>query len=194
MEVIVAAGSAGQRSRLQEAARSTGAAVVALAGDADALASALRASPEALVLTGGDARELAPFWRTVRRLQAPSVVVSDARHPAAPEGAPFGWLGEGAGPGLLRVTLEAVAGGLQVTQAGGGALPLLRPGSVRLSPREREVLERVAAGLSTKAIARQLALSPNTVKFHLRELFAKLGASTRSGAVVEAMRRGELTL
>lgn len=94
----------------------------------------------------------------------------------------------------MRLALEAVAGGLHVRQGVAPASTMLRSSAARLSPRERQVLERVAAGLSTKAIARQLGLSPHTVKFHLQEAFAKLGAATRSGAVVEAMRRGELTL
>jgi len=64
----------------------------------------------------------------------------------------------------------------------------------RLTEREREVLEWVAAGVSNKGIARRLGLSPNTVKFHIAALLAKLGASTRAEAVAAAARRGELSL
>jgi DNA-binding CsgD family transcriptional regulator len=63
-----------------------------------------------------------------------------------------------------------------------------------LTEREREVLEWVAAGVSNKGIARRLGLSPNTVKFHIAALLAKLGASTRAEAVAAAARRGELSL
>lgn len=70
---------------------------------------------------------------------------------------------------------------------------LLTP-SGRLTDREREVLEWVAAGISNKGIARRLGLSPNTVKFHIATLLAKLGASTRAEAVAAAARRGELSL
>jgi DNA-binding CsgD family transcriptional regulator len=66
--------------------------------------------------------------------------------------------------------------------------------SARLTDREREVLEWVAAGVSNKGIARRLGLSPNTVKYHITALFAKLGASTRAEAVAAAARRGELSL
>jgi DNA-binding CsgD family transcriptional regulator len=64
----------------------------------------------------------------------------------------------------------------------------------RLTDREREVLEWVAAGVSNKGIARRLGVSPNTVKFHIATLLAKLGASTRAEAVAAGARRGELSL
>jgi LuxR family transcriptional regulator, maltose regulon positive regulatory protein len=52
-----------------------------------------------------------------------------------------------------------------------------------LSDRERMVLRLVAEGLSNKSIARALQVSGNTVKFHLKNVFAKLGVSSRSEAV-----------
>jgi DNA-binding NarL/FixJ family response regulator len=64
----------------------------------------------------------------------------------------------------------------------------------RLTSREREVLGLVAAGVSNKAIARALRVSPNTVKFHVAAILAKLDAATRAEAVAEALRRGELSL
>jgi two-component system nitrate/nitrite response regulator NarL len=63
-----------------------------------------------------------------------------------------------------------------------------------LTPRERSVLERVASGLSNRAIADELGLSEHTVKFHVRSLLDKLGAETRADAVARAARRGVLTL
>ena len=64
----------------------------------------------------------------------------------------------------------------------------------RLTAREREVLSLVAAGTSNKGIARELQVSPNTVKFHIAAILEKLDAATRAEAVVAALRRGELTL
>jgi two-component system nitrate/nitrite response regulator NarL len=61
-----------------------------------------------------------------------------------------------------------------------------------LSPREREVLELTADGLSAPQIGRRLYLSPATVKSHLGHVYAKLGVSDRAAAVAEAMRRGLL--
>ena len=56
------------------------------------------------------------------------------------------------------------------------------PGQGRLSAREREVLLRIAAGDSNKAIARAFALSPHTVKRHVANILVKLGASSRGQA------------
>jgi DNA-binding CsgD family transcriptional regulator len=55
-----------------------------------------------------------------------------------------------------------------------------------ISPRECEVLELLAAGASNKAIARRLAISPNTVKTHAARLFEKLEAQSRTQAVHKA--------
>jgi LuxR family maltose regulon positive regulatory protein len=56
------------------------------------------------------------------------------------------------------------------------------------------VLELAGAGLSTKEVARQLGISPNTVKFHLQASFEKLGVGSRAEAVIAAIRRGELAV
>jgi LuxR family maltose regulon positive regulatory protein len=61
--------------------------------------------------------------------------------------------------------------------------PAEMSGGDNLSDREREVLRLLAEGLSNKAIARALSVSDNTVKFHLKNLFTKLGVSTRTEAV-----------
>jgi len=63
-----------------------------------------------------------------------------------------------------------------------------------LTARERQILALVASGTSNKGIARALAVSANTVKFHLAAVFDKLNAATRAEAVAEAIRRGELSL
>ncbi|HEX6160351.1 MAG TPA: response regulator transcription factor [Thermoanaerobaculia bacterium] len=60
----------------------------------------------------------------------------------------------------------------------------------RLSAREREVLEHVAAGLSNKEIAAQLRISERTVKFHVTAIFNKLGAENRAQAVALGRERG----
>jgi DNA-binding NarL/FixJ family response regulator len=58
------------------------------------------------------------------------------------------------------------------------------------TPREREVLELMALGLSNKEIAARLEISTHTAKFHIGALLAKLDASTRTEAVVRAVQRG----
>ena len=59
-----------------------------------------------------------------------------------------------------------------------------------LTEREREILRLIASGASNKDIALQLFISPNTVKVHLRNIFAKIGAASRTEAAVYAIREG----
>ena len=59
-----------------------------------------------------------------------------------------------------------------------------------LSPRETEVLEELVLGLSNKEIARSLDMTENTVKFHLKNIFSKLGVDKRMRAVAVAHERG----
>jgi DNA-binding NarL/FixJ family response regulator len=60
----------------------------------------------------------------------------------------------------------------------------------RLSDREIDVLMAVAAGKSNKQVARELTVSEDTVKGHLKIIFTKLGVADRTQAVMVAMRRG----
>lgn len=64
-----------------------------------------------------------------------------------------------------------------------------RVASVLLTPRELDVLGAIGAGLSNKAIARELGISLHTVKFHIESLFRKLGARTRAEAVAKGLER-----
>ena len=61
-----------------------------------------------------------------------------------------------------------------------------------LTRREREILGLLAEGLSGAQIAAKLVLSPETVRTHVRNAMAKLGASTRSQAVALALQRQEI--
>lgn len=63
-----------------------------------------------------------------------------------------------------------------------------------LTPRELEVLEVLAQGLSNRAIAARLAISEHTVKFHVSSIFAKLGAENRTDAVRRGVRLGLIAL
>ena len=64
------------------------------------------------------------------------------------------------------------------------------PTGVDLTPREREVLSLVRAGLANKQIARRLGISERTVKAHLTSTFARIGVQDRTQAAVWAERRG----
>jgi ATP/maltotriose-dependent transcriptional regulator MalT len=63
-----------------------------------------------------------------------------------------------------------------------------------LTPREREVLELLAEGLSNRGIAGRLGIGDQTVKFHVASISAKLGAVNRTDAVRRALRLGLLSL
>lgn len=59
-----------------------------------------------------------------------------------------------------------------------------------LSPRELQVLQHLAYGMSNKEIAKELGIGAQTVKTHVSHIFSKLGASDRTGAVAKALRSG----
>ena len=63
-----------------------------------------------------------------------------------------------------------------------------------LTPREVQVLELLAEGLSNKGIAARLGISDQTVKFHVASICGKLGAANRTDAVRRAVRRGLISL
>lgn len=89
--------------------------------------------------------------------------------------------------GLLAILKEALALRGSPPWAAGLADPAVAEAAARiaaLSPREREVLERLMAGKPNKAIANELGLSPRTVEVHRARLMARLGV----GSVAEAVR------
>jgi DNA-binding NarL/FixJ family response regulator len=59
-----------------------------------------------------------------------------------------------------------------------------------LTPRERDVLAQLSVGRSDLAIGQQLGISKRTVRYHLQNIYAKLGVKQRSEAIVWAVRAG----
>jgi DNA-binding CsgD family transcriptional regulator len=93
----------------------------------------------------------------------------------------------------IDAAIRAVAAGLIVrapaARHGGFGAMRENEGHALLTPRELEVLAALAEGLTNKAIARRLDISLHTVKFHVESLFRKLGARTRTEAVMKAAER-----
>ncbi len=65
---------------------------------------------------------------------------------------------------------------------------------IELTPRETQVLQLLAEGLPNKVIASQLDISEHTVKFHINSIMGKLGAQSRTDAVMRATRSGLILL
>jgi NarL family two-component system response regulator YdfI len=102
-------------------------------------------------------------------------------------------------PAEIGSAVEAAAAGLTVLST--ELVDALLPGSPErldvtdvhvepLTPREIEVLALLAEGAGNKQIAARLGLSEHTVKFHVSSVLGKLGASSRTEAVAEGIRRG----
>ncbi|HEV2523480.1 MAG TPA: response regulator transcription factor [Candidatus Acidoferrales bacterium] len=103
----------------------------------------------------------------------------------------------------LAAALHAAASGLMVlhrTQAneafpaGSNSTHVTDEFAESLTPRELEVLQMLAAGLSNKEVAARLNISEHTAKFHVASILGKLGAGSRTEAVSLGIRRGLVLL
>lgn len=120
---------------------------------------------------------------------------------AIDENTVYGLLLRDTPPAVMTVALNAVyhglvtldpllAGTLVVGSESPSGETLLEP----LTPRELQVLQLLAEGLPNKIIAQRLAISPNTVKFHINAILSKLGVQSRTEAVIRATRLGLVIL
>lgn len=165
LRIAIAASGADAERRLAALVAQSGHEVVAADGSPDAC------------LTDGAA--LVP-------LSAPAVALGAAIEDFA------GLLPPDATPNQIDAALRAVALGLTVRPAqpqDRSFEPLPEETPVVLTPREIEVLAALGRGLSNKAVARQLGISPHTVKFHVEALFRKLGAGSRAEAAVKGLKQ-----
>lgn len=87
---------------------------------------------------------------------------------------------------VIDQDLASGVDGLQVREPEPGLLPLTR--------REQDVLDLMAEGLTNADVATALGTSVHTVRFHVRAILEKLGAATRTEAVVRALRSGLIYL
>jgi two-component system nitrate/nitrite response regulator NarL len=177
--------------------------VIGLAASApDATEQVERLRPDVAVLDlkmPGDGREV---LAAITKLELPTRVlflseyVDTASVLSAVSGGASGYLAKGADGEVIRDAILEVAEGRTAlsTDAQQALLSGLKSreqaAHSSLTRRELEMLELLADGLSNADIAAQLFVSPETVKAHLRNLFAKLGVSDRTAAVAAALRKG----
>lgn len=90
--------------------------------------------------------------------------------------------------------IEAAAAGLTVLHPDHLGVLAPPPTDDLLTPREREVLQTLGAGLGNREIAARLGISEHTAKFHVSQILAKLNAATRAEAVSIGIRRGLVAL
>ena len=168
--------------------------------DVDETAVPTASAPDVLLADMGEG-ELADVLSTLASTDLP--VLALVPHSSAGRAA----LGAGARGALVRTAdgariaaaLRAVAAGLQVSEPVQRVLddPLdhaVEHPVEEMTPRENEVLQLLAAGLSNKAIAHRLRISEHTVKFHVTAIMGKLGTHSRTETVTRAARAGLIVL
>jgi HD-GYP domain-containing protein (c-di-GMP phosphodiesterase class II) len=130
-------------------------------------------SPEARILAAADAYQAMSELRPHRPARSPEDAAQQLR--------------EEVRRGRLDAdAVDAVLG------AAGHRVTRRRDGPAGLTQREVEVLVLLARGLSNKAIAAQLVVSPKTVGSHIEHIYRKIGCSTRAAASLFAMQHGLL--
>jgi DNA-binding NarL/FixJ family response regulator len=90
---------------------------------------------------------------------------------------------------LVRAIRAARSGDFYVDPALSSTI-VLEEGDRTLTARQREILQMLADGMQTEAVARKLGLSTETVRTHTKRILAKLHADTRTQAVAIAIRNG----
>jgi DNA-binding NarL/FixJ family response regulator len=129
-----------------------------------------------------------------------AIVVDEADAREALAAGARGALSRNADGDRLAAALQAVVLGLVVLDEEFAAdalrdVPAASPELAEpLTPRELEVLQLLAQGLPNKQIAQRLGISEHTAKFHVNAILGKLGAQSRSEAIVQAVRLGLVVL
>ena len=90
---------------------------------------------------------------------------------------------------LIRAIRAAIGGDFYIDPALSSTI-VLEEGERTLTARQREILQMLADGMQTDAVAKQLGLSTETVRTHTKRILAKLDADTRTQAVAIGIRNG----
>ncbi len=136
-------------------------------------------------------------WPEVEVIALTSVLEDSAIYGAMRAGA-IGYLLKDTGADELCRAIKAAAAG-QVQMSPPVAARLLRevpapPQPEPLTERETEVLRQLAQGKSNKEVAAALVIADKTVRTHVSNILAKLGVTSRTQAVLHAVRSGLVTL
>jgi len=208
LNVLVVAGDPLARAGLARSLELAGCHVAGQsAGDEDLLAEANVYQPEAVLWDLG--------WDPAPHLEESLALLSDLGQAGYPvvvllpdeslaaqvwTSGPRGLVQRDASGGSLLAALQAAAEGLisldPLLAEGLVAARTAPPGALaeELTPRESEVLQLLADGLTNRAIAQELGISEHTVKFHVNAILGKLAAQSRTEAVVRASRLGLILL
>jgi two-component system, NarL family, response regulator LiaR len=136
--------------------------------------------------------ELRPSTKVI----ALTASMDEARMMAVLRTGAVGYVRKDAEPETLLAAVRAVANGRTYIDpsAAGQALRSSDPGPDDLTSRELEVLRQLALGRSNKEIGEALFISEETVKTHVGHVLAKLQVENRAQAIVQAIRRGLVTV
>lgn len=129
------------------------------------------------------------------RVVALTASMDEARMMGVLRAGAAGYVRKDAEPETLLAAVRAVARGKTYIDPAISRQMLQAAGSADvLTARETEVLRRVALGLSNKDIAAALAVGEETVKTHVTHVLAKLQVENRAQAIVQALKRGLVSL
>jgi DNA-binding NarL/FixJ family response regulator len=151
--------------RLKRELPHTGVIVLASNDDEDQLFDAIKAGAAAYVLKDIDPTDLIAI---IRRVRAGEYLINDKVF---------------AKPAVASRVLKEFR---ELAVYGAEAQPIFAP----LSPREVEILDNIAQGMTNKQVAYALSISEQTVKNHMSSILRKLSVNDRTQAVVYAMRQG----
>ena len=151
--------------RIKRELPSTGIIVLAVSEDEDALFDAIKAGAAAFILKDVGPDDLVTI---IRRVVSGEYLINDKVF---------------AKPSVASRVLKEFR---ELAVYGQEAAPIFAP----LSPREVEILDNIAQGMTNKQVAYALSISEQTVKNHMSSILRKLSVNDRTQAVVYAMRQG----
>ena len=129
------------------------------------------------------------------KIVALTASTDDARMMGVLRAGAVGYVRKDAEPEVLLAAVRAVAQGKTYIDPSVSRQMLQATATLdELTPRETEVLRQLALGRSNKEIADALSISDETVKTHVGHVFSKLQVENRSQAIVQALKRGLVSL